>query len=246
VELWEVVGIAVLIFIAAVLYSSVGHAGASGYLAIMALFGVAAVVMKPTALVLNIFVATIATVRFTRAGYFSWRTLWPFLIGSIPLAFVGGAIQLPGDFYRPIVGAILLFSAARLIRPGGNQGDRLDREPPVLLAAPSGAGIGLLSGLTGTGGGIFLSPLLLFARWTDTRESGGVSAGFILANSIAGLLGHLSIVQSLPSELPYWLVAAVLGGFAGTELGVRRFAVTGFRTALSLVLVVAGLKLILT
>jgi uncharacterized membrane protein YfcA len=243
-EPWEVLTVGLLIFAVAALYSSVGHAGASGYLAIMALFGVTPSVMKPTALALNILVASITTFRFARAGYFSWRSLWPFLLGSVPLAFIGGAVTLPGDFYRPIVGLILLISAIQMLR-STRPAHYSRRYPPVVMAAPAGGGIGLLSGLTGTGGGIFLSPLLLFTGWVETRESGGVSGAFILANSLAGLLGHSSSVQSLPDELPYWALAAVLGSLIGTELGVRRFAVKGFRAALAAVLVVAGLKLIL-
>jgi len=244
-ELWEVLTIGLLIVAAAALYSSVGHAGASGYLAIMALFSVTPSVMKPTALALNILVASITTFRFARAGYFSWRSLWPFLLGSVPLAFIGGAVTLPGDFYRPIVGLILLISAIQILR-STRPAHYSRRHPPVVMAASAGGGIGLLSGLTGTGGGIFLSPLLLLTGWTETRESGGVTGAFILANSLAGLLGHSSSVQSLPDELPYWALAAVLGSLIGTELGVRRFAVKGFRAALAAVLVVAGLKLILT
>jgi uncharacterized membrane protein YfcA len=244
-ELWEVLTVGLLIFAAAALYSSVGHAGASGYLAIMALFSVTPSVMKPTALALNILVASITTFRFARAGYFSWRSLWPFLLGSVPLAFIGGAVTLPGDFYQPIVGLILLISAIQMLR-STRPAYHSSRHPPVVLAAPAGGGIGLLSGLTGTGGGIFLSPLLLFTGWVETRESGGVSGAFILANSLAGLLGHSSSVQSLPGELPYWALAAVLGSLIGTELGVRRFAVKGFQAALAAVLMVAGLKLIIT
>jgi hypothetical protein len=242
----EVAAICILIFAAAILYSSVGHAGASGYIAVLALFGVAASVMKPTALTLNIIVATIAVLRFTRAGYFSWRILWPFLVGSVPLAFIGGAIQLPSDVYRPVVGAILLLAAARLVLSRSEPAPEAVHDPPVVPAAASGGVIGVLSGLTGTGGGIFLSPLLLFAGWAETRESAGVSAAFILANSLAGLAGHVSSVQSLPGELPLFAIAAALGGLIGTELGVRRFASSGFRLALAGVLTIAALKLILT
>jgi uncharacterized membrane protein YfcA len=243
----EVAAICILIFAAAILYSSVGHAGASGYIAVMALFGVAVSVMKPTALTLNIIVASIAVLRFMHAGYFSWRTLWPFLIGSIPLAFIGGAIQLPSDVYRPVVGAILLLAAGRLLITARSQDTHaITRDPPVVPAAASGGVIGVLSGLTGTGGGIFLSPLLLFTGWAETRESAGVSAAFILANSLAGLAGHVSSVQSLPGELPLFAIAAALGGLIGTELGVRRFAASGFRLALAGVLTIAAFKLILT
>jgi hypothetical protein len=242
----EVVSLAFLIFAAAVLYSSVGHAGASGYLVAMALFGLAPAVMKPTALVLNILVATIATLRFYRAGYFTWSTLWPFAIGSIPFAFVGGAITLSGGIYKPVVGLILLIGAYRLAWPTQRQSLRYVKSVPVLPAIASGAGIGFLSGLTGIGGGIFLSPLLLFMGWAETRETASVSAAFILMNSLAGLAGNLTSMWSLPAPLPIWATAAVVGGLIGTQLGSRKLASQTLRYLLAAVLVLAGFKLILT
>jgi uncharacterized membrane protein YfcA len=245
----QVTLLAVLILAAAILYSSVGHAGASGYLAAMALVGVAPDVMKPTALALNILVATIATARYSRAGYFSWAGLWPFAIGSIPLAFVGGAITLPGYLYKPAVGLVLFYAAYRLFRStvGGTQ-EAPDKgiSVPTLPAVAWGGGIGLLSGLTGTGGGIFLSPLLLFTGWAGTRPTSGTSAAFILVNSVAGLAGSYSSVQNLPDALPVWAVAAGVGGLIGSELGSRKLQNDGIRRALAAVLVIAGLKLMLT
>ena len=170
--------LAVLFFVAAVLYSAVGHAGASGYLAAMAFVGVAPATMKPTALVLNLIVGTIALVQFARAGYFSWRLFWPFALGSVPLAFIGGAILLPGHWYKTLVGLVLLLAAARLVWERTSASHSVGTLPKAPAVA-CGAGIGLLSGLTGTGGGIFLSPLLLFTGWAETRETGGVSAAFI-------------------------------------------------------------------
>lgn len=238
-----------LIFLAALLYSSVGHAGASGYLAAMALLGVAPEVMRPTALILNILVATIATWRFMRAGHFSFDLLWPFAVGSIPLAFIGGALQLGGHWHKTLVGLVLLVAAWRLLRPAGAAGvDRtraVRRGLSVPLAILLGAAIGLLSGLTGTGGGIFLSPLLIFANWAEARDTGGVSAAFILVNSIAGLLGHAPGMAGLPPALPWLAVAAVGGGLIGSDLGARRIAPHTFRQVLGLVLMIAGGKLIL-
>ena len=239
----------VLIFAAAILYSSVGHAGASGYLAAMALVGVAPDIMKPTALALNVLVATIATVRFYRAGYFYWGAFWPFVIGSVPLAFVGGAIALPGYLYKPAVGLILLYAAYRLVRStvrGPDQPADKGIDIPTVPAIASGGVIGLLSGLTGTGGGIFLSPLMLFTGWAGTRPTSGASAAFILANSVAGLAGNVASVQNLPNAIPVWAVAAATGALIGTQLGTRKFNNKGIRRALAAVLVIAGLKLILT
>ena len=236
----------ILIFLAAVLYSSVGHAGASGYLAAMALLGVAPDVMKPAALALNIVVATIATVRFARAGCFEWRTFWPFAVASIPLSFVGGAIHLPGSIYKPAVGAVLLIAAMWLVVSTIKRTAIAVRSAPNAIALIAGGCIGLLSGLTGTGGGIFLTPLLLFMGWADARKGAGVSAAFVLVNSVAGLLGNLTSVHRLPPEIGYWALVAAVGGFVGAELGSRRLAPATLRYLLAVVLVVAGCKMALT
>lgn len=236
--------LAACMFLGAALFSSVGHAGASSYIALMALFGLPVAVMRPTALVLNILVATFTSWRFLRAGLFRLRTLWPFLVGALPMAFVGGYVQLPSHLYRPAVGAVLLLAAARLLWPQPFNRNREWRDPPVWLAILAGSGIGLLSGLTGTGGGIFLSPLLIFFAWSETRATSGVAAVFILCNSIAGLLGNFASVQQLPADLPLFSVSVLLGAFVGTTLGISRLAQQGILRALGLVLVVAGLKLL--
>ena len=237
-----------LIAFAAALYSSVGHAGASGYLAAMALFGLAPEVMRPTALALNILVASLATYRYTRAGQNDWRLLIPFVVASVPAAFVGGLILVPPALYRPLVGAILLFSAFHLVRTAkrAESKDAAAQRPPLAAALVSGGVLGLLSGLTGTGGGIFLSPLLLFMGWAGTRPASGVAAGFILLNSIAGLLGTTVSIGALPAALPIWAGAALTGALIGTQLGTRTLPVPGVRYALALVLVVAGGKMIFT
>ena len=238
-DLW----LALCMAVGAALYSSVGHAGASAYLALMALFGVPTATMRPTALVLNIIVAAFGSVRFIRAGLFRWRTLWPFLLGALPFAFLGGAIKLPGDIYKPLVGIVLLLSAARLLWPREIRALRETHDPPLWLAILLGAGIGLLSGLTGTGGGIFLSPLLLFMAWSAPKPTSGVAALFILFNSTAGLLGNIASVQQLPSNLPLFAGAVLLGATVGTTLGIRLQAPIVLK-ALGAVLVVAGIKLL--
>jgi len=235
--------LAALIFVIALLYSAVGHAGASGYIAAMALFGMAPLVMKPTALTLNIIVALIGTIRFYRAGFFSWRTLWPFAITSIPAAYIGGGLTLPVAIYKSIVGVVLLYSAVRLFWSADSADSRKTTLVPIWMALIVGAAIGLLSGLTGVGGGIFLSPVLLLMHWAKTKETSGVSAGFILVNSIAGLLGQYSAIAYLPNNLVYWAPAALVGGWIGTELGTRLLPISGIRKWLSVVLVLAGLKL---
>lgn len=229
-------------FLGAILYTSVGHAGASAYLALMALFGLPPAVMRPTALVLNILVGTLTSTRYFRAGLFRWRTLWPFVIGALPFALLGGSLQIPGDLYRPLVGGVLWIAAARLLWPREIKATAEPRDPPILIGALIGAGIGFLSGLTGTGGGIFLSPILLFLGWADPRIASGVVALFILCNSIAGLGGNIASVQSLPPNLPLYAASVLAGGLIGTTLGIR-FGSTMIPKALGLVLIIAGFKL---
>ncbi len=236
--------LAALILVIALLYSTVGHAGASGYLAAMALFGMAPIVMKPTALTLNIIVASIGTIRFYRAGFFSWRTFWPFAVASIPAAYIGGGLTLPVAGYKSIVGVVLLYSAVRLFWSADSADKGKTTLAPIWVALIVGAAIGLLSGLTGVGGGIFLSPVLLLMHWARTKETSGVSAAFILVNSIAGLLGQYSAITHLPTDLIYWAPAALVGGWIGTELGTRLLPISGIRKWLSVVLVLAGLKLL--
>ncbi len=239
--------LALLFLAAAVLYGSVGHAGASAYLAAMALIGLSPAVMKPTALVLNILVATLVTARFARAGFVRPRALLPLLAGSVPAAFLGGALQLPGELYRPLVGAVLVFAALRFFALAGRGQEEFAPRAPWPHALLAGIGLGLLAGLTGTGGGIFLTPLMIMAGWAGVRYAAGTSAAFILANSIAGLAGNVGALgtTALPAALPLWLVAVALGGIAGAELGARRLTPPGVRRALGLVLLLAGLKLIL-
>lgn len=235
--------LAACMLIGAALYSSVGHAGASAYIALMALFSVPVAVMRPTALVLNMVVASLASVRFIRAGLFRWRTLWPFLVTALPMAFVGGMIHLPTTVYRPVMGVVLLLSAARLIWPTPIKALSEWRDPPIPHALLAGAAIGLLSGLTGTGGGIFLSPLLLFLAWSAPRPAMGVAAVFVLANSVSGLLGNLASVQELPPGLPLYVGAVLIGAIIGTTMGIRMTSPWVLR-ALALVLLIAGAKLI--
>ena len=229
------------IFIVAVLYSSVGHGGASGYLAMMAFMGVMPEVTRPTALVLNLFVASIGTYQFWRAGYFSWRTFWPFAATSIPFAFIGGMIHLPTSIYKIVLGVVLVLAAARLAWKFTS--DEHVKQPNILIALAIGACIGLLSGLVGVGGGIFLTPILLLAGWAETKTAAGVSALFILVNSISGLAGNYAQLVTLPQSVWFWIGAAVIGGIVGSTLGAKRFDSLTLRRVLALVLLFAGVKL---
>jgi uncharacterized membrane protein YfcA len=228
----------------AFLYSSVGHAGASGYIATMALFGTAATTIRPTALVLNILVATIGTFQFWRAGYFSWKLFWPFALLSIPAAYLGGYLQPSAAILRILIGIVLLFSAVRLIFRRADPPHITTPSRPLAIGA--GAGLGLLAGLTGTGGGIFLTPLLLFCRWARIRQAAAVSALFILVNSIGGLLGYFSATHSIPLLGMYLAAAAIIGGLVGSHLGSRRFPSRTISILLAFVLTIAGCKLIFT
>jgi len=240
----EVLVLAALFFAAALLYSSVGHAGASAYLAAMALVGIAPATMRPTALALNLFVASIVIVRFAGAGHLPWRSLVPLAVGSVPMAFIGGSISLPGEVYRPLVALVLLAGAARLATATTSVDDEERPGVPILPGVAAGATIGLLAGLTGTGGGIFLTPLLVLAAWTGTRDAAGLSGAFILVNSIAGLAGLLGSGVSLPSAMPLWIASVAAGGLIGSWLGAARFSILNVRRALAFVLVLAAAKLV--
>lgn len=221
----------------------------------MGLFGFAPAVMKPTALALNIVVAAIASARFYRAGLFSWTLFWPFAAVSIPAAFLGGGLVVPARTYKVLVGLVLLYAAVWMFRStlpasrgtqtAAEDAHKPPRPPSLWLALPTGLLIGFLSGLTGVGGGIFLSPLLLYAGWAETRATSGVAAPFILVNSIAGLLGHLAGIAEVPAAIPFWAGAVLVGGWIGASFGSSRAPTTTLRRLLSLVLLIAAVKLIL-
>ena len=237
---WLVLAIAVVAF----LYASVGHAGASGYIAVMTLASLSPAVIKPSALLLNILVASLASWQFRRAGHLRWNLFWPFALLSIPLAFLGGYLALPAHAFKLLVGVVLLLSAGYFFWRPDEQPDT--REPARGIAVASGGVLGLFAGLTGTGGGIFLTPLLLTMRWARTKEASAVSALFILVNSIAGLAGAASSARQIPSLVWPLALAAIIGGGLGAHLGSRRFPVPLVKRLLAVVLVIAGLKLVLT
>jgi len=233
------------IFLVAVLYSSVGHGGASGYLAVMAfLAAVSPDITRPTALLLNVFVASIAAVQFYRAGHFDWRIFLPFAAGSVPFAFLGGMIQLPTAIYKIILGAVLILAAIRLAINLKSENE--PRTPKILICFIIGAVLGLVSGLIGVGGGIFLTPILLLMNWTETKRAAGISAAFILVNSISGIAGNYAQVLQLPSNVRLWIGAAIVGGVIGSTLGSRRFNSIVLRRVLAAGLLIAGAKLIFT
>lgn len=240
--------LALLLLAVAVLYSSVGHAGASGYIAMMALMGLAPEQMRPTALALNVLVGGIGLFRFWRGGFVRWRNVLPFVLASAPAAFFAAQVQLPRESYSVLLGLILLVAAIGVFRAAGGAEaqDRAarGRRVPWLPALLVGAVIGVLSGLTGTGGAIFLTPVLLFAHWMPTREASGTSVAFVWINSITALAGLLHDTGTLPQALPLWLVAVAIGALIGTQLGLQWLPVKKLRHALGVVLLIAAGKLL--
>jgi uncharacterized membrane protein YfcA len=240
-----IVWIAALMAVAAALYSSVGHGGASAYLAIMALFSVAPETMRPTALALNLVVAGLGAARYGLKGQTNWKLLFAFAVTAMPAAYLGGGIHLPPEYYKPLVGALLLAAAVRLFWSPKRLAWREVQAPSLFIALPVGATLGFLAGLTGTGGGIFLSPLIILFAWETPRHTSGVAAGFIFLNSVAGLLGNIASVRGLPADMPWLMGAVALGALLGTWLGVEKLPRERLLQALGLVLSLAGLKLIL-
>ncbi len=241
-----VAALAAGMLVAAFGYAAVGHGGASAYLAAMALAGIAPAEMRPVALLLNVAVSSLATWKFCRAGHFRWRLFWPFAAAAIPLASLGGAITLPGKAYKVLVGVVLLYAAWQLWR-SARAGDemRKTREPPLAAALAIGGAMGLLAGLTGVGGGIFLSPVLLMLGWAGTKQTSAVAAPFILVNSVAGLAALFTIQGFLLPAYVWALAPAVLfGGWLGAEHGSGRFANPRVRQVLAVVLALAGAKMI--
>ena len=245
-DLTTVAALCLLFALGAALYSSVGHGGASAYIAAMALFSVAPETMKPTALALNLLVAGFGTWRYARRGLTNWKLVLAFALTATPAAFIGGGVHLPAIYYKPLVGLLLWASAVRLLWQPKQLAERAVHQPPLWLTLPAGAVLGVLAGLTGTGGGIFLSPLIILNAWEEPRHTSGVVAAFILLNSIAGLTGNLASIGRLPHELPFFLAAVGAGAALGTWLGVERLPRPWLLRTLGAVLLVAGSKLLFT
>lgn len=235
-----------LFFLVALLYSSVGHGGASGYLALFALFGVVSPAIVPVALVLNIIVAGTSWWRYARGGMFSWKAAAPFVVCSIPAAFLGGLISIPQQVFSFLLGLALLFAAVRLLISNEIVAERSSDASRYAWkwGVPIGGGLGFLSGMIGIGGGVFLSPLLLFLRWADVKRTAAISSVFIVLNSVSGLGGHLTRANvDFSVVIPFGIVVFV-GGFLGSQLGVVRLQQRTLQAVLAVVLIVAGTKLV--
>jgi uncharacterized protein len=233
------------IFFIALLYSSVGHAGASGYIAVMSLLAVAPAEIKATALVLNVLVAGIASWQFFRAGHFSWSLFWPFALLAVPCAALGGYLSLPSQLLKWLLSLVLFYSALSLLFSAQSAQTQSSSPPSRGIAMFTGMGIGFFAGLTGTGGGIFLTPLLLLMKWANAKSAAAVSALFILLNSISGLSGLLLSGKTLPKFILPLLCVAGIGGIIGSYWGSRRFEAATIKRLLALVLLIASIKLLL-
>ena len=233
----------VALCIVAFFYASVGHGGASGYLALMALFSVEPVFMKSSALTLNLFVASMSFYLFFRAGYFRWKLFWPFALASVPAAFIGGNIQLDPAIYKKILAVCLVFAVIRIVWKTGEQSELKSVRVGIALAI--GLLLGLFSGLIGIGGGIILSPLILIFGWGNLKETAAVSALFIFVNSAAGLTGHALSGAEFSPEIIVWIAVALTGGTAGAYFGSKRLNFRALKFILAAVLVLASAKLFL-
>jgi hypothetical protein len=235
--------------IIAALYASVGQAGATGYIAVLGLVGYGPEVIKPTALALNVLVATIGCMRFAREGLLTWRSFYPFAILGAPFSVLGGASNLPRELYQPVVGALLLIASGLIIRSARQAAD-LDRAapagPPFLPSLIAGAVVGYVSGLTGVGGGIFLAPLVLALGWIGTRQAAAVSAVFNLLNSAAALATMWTMIPAMPEPLPWWLLAVGAGGLLGSWLGARYLLPEALRYILAALVLTAGIRMVIS
>jgi len=233
----------ILLFIVAFLYASVGHGGASGYLALMALAGVAPAEMRPTALILNLFVSATSFIQFYRGGHFRFRVFWPFIVASIPMAFWGGRIDIDDTLYKQILGVLLLVPIIRFIFYPNPSVNELKKSNPLLSLGIGGL-IGFLSGLIGIGGGILLSPVLLLLKWTDQKQTAAISALFILINSMSGLAGQWTKGINIDPGMYTLVILAFLGGLCGAFFGSLRFDQKVLKYILAAVLMLAALKLL--
>ncbi len=234
----------------AAMYASVGQAGASGYIAAMALFALPTAVMRPVALILNLSVSVIGSYRYARAGLFRWALFWPFVLTSIPLSYVGGLVTIPPEIYRPLISAILFYSAYRLVwttlpRQHDEKGESSVQPLPIYQALLWGAGIGFVAGITGIGGGIFLSPLLHLKKWAEPKQVSALSSAFILVNSASGLLGQLTRMPALPAYVPVWMLAVIVGGYIGAGYGVKALNQVALKRILAGILAFAALRTLL-
>ncbi|MFI1772771.1 sulfite exporter TauE/SafE family protein [Thalassobellus citreus] len=233
----------ITLFIVAFLYASIGHGGASGYLALMAMFGIEAITMRSSALILNLFVAGIAFYSYYKGGYFKWKILLPFVIASMPAAFLGAKLSVDPTFYKISLGICLLIAVARMLLQVKSKKNNAVKNPNILIALVLGCIVGFFSGMIGIGGGIILSPILIVFGWANLKEAAAISAGFIWLNSATGLLGTISSGVHFAPMIVLWIAVALLGGFLGSWSGSFKFSSVTLRYVLASVLFMASIKL---
>jgi uncharacterized membrane protein YfcA len=242
---YHIILVIFLFLIISILYSSVGQAGASGYLAIMALLSFAPETIKPTSLILNIVVATIASIKYLRADYFDRKIFIALIITSLPMAFLGGYLPLSPKFFKLLAGLFLIVASILLLaKEYFKKPETPSKQMPVTFGLIIGSLIGLISGLIGVGGGIFLSPILIMGKWTTVKKASGITALFILFNSVAGLSGHLAAINKIDNNIIYWVFAVIIGGLTGSYLGTIKFNNKVLITCLAIVLLTAGFKFV--
>ena len=240
----ELIQILFLLFIVAFFYSTVGHGGASGYIAVLTLMGISATLIKPSALLLNIFVASISFYHYYKQGHFKWRLFYPFAILSVPMAYVGSFVVLDPTWYKRILGICLLIAILRIVGVFNKKENSETKQVPLVTGLIIGAALGFLSGMIGIGGGIILSPIILIFNWGNLKETSAVSALFIVVNSIAGMIGLFKQGINLPTEVFLWIGVAIAGGFLGAYWGSKKATNVTLRNVLAAVLLVAAFKLI--
>ncbi|MES2591191.1 MAG: sulfite exporter TauE/SafE family protein [Bacteroidota bacterium] len=240
----EQIYILILLFIVAFFYSSVGHGGASGYIAVLSIIGISSLLIKPSVLLLNIFVAGISFFHYYRNGHFRWKLFYPFAILSIPMAYLGSFIIISPTLYKQILGICLIVAVLRILGLFNPNHISPAKPLPIWAGVVIGAFLGLFSGMIGIGGGIILSPLILLFNWGNLKETAAVSALFIVVNSIAGILGLWKQEITFHPQLFMWLMVAVAGGIIGSYWGSRRAENKTLKNVLAIVLLFAAVKLI--
>lgn len=235
--------LALSLFSVGFLYASVGHGGASGYLAVLSIFAIPVLEFKSMILILNMLVAGMGFIQFYRAGYFKWNLCWPFLLTSVPFAFLGSKFPISNDYYHLLLGLALLFPVIRLLGIGPQE-KKENKNVNLPVALISGVILGFLSGLLNIGGGIFLSPIIILLAWANAKEAAAVSTIFIVLNSLSGLLGNFSAVYIVNESVYLWFIAALAGGWTGAYFGSHKLAVPTVRYLLTAVLAIASFKLL--